>query len=92
MREPETNGGTDPAQAWALMALTWILKDEVRAERLLALTGLTPGDLRERATDPALLEAVLGYLESHEPDLIACATAIEVAPIELVAARHRLTR
>ena len=92
MPQPETNEGVDPAETWGLQALVWILQDDIRAERLLGLTGITPDDLRARAHDPALLEAVLGFLEGHEPDLIACAAAIGVAPIELVAARARLAR
>jgi len=35
-------------QALALRALAWTLGDPDRAGRLLALTGLDPGDLRAR--------------------------------------------
>ena len=76
--------------ALALRALAWTLADSDRAHRLLALTGLTPADLRSRAADPAILSATLCFLENHEPDLIACAAALEVEPAELTAARRRL--
>ncbi len=79
----------DPA-AIGLGALAWALSDATRAERLLSLTGLTPGDLRERATDPAVLAAILAFLEAHQPDLIACAGALGVSPEALVAARMEL--
>ncbi|MBC7987064.1 MAG: DUF3572 domain-containing protein [Sphingomonadaceae bacterium] len=75
----------------ALDALGWTLDDPARAERLIALTGLTPLDLRTRIEQPALLGAVLGFLEAHEPDLIACADAIGRGPADLVAARQVLT-
>ena len=88
MTIPDTN---DP-EALALSALGWALSEQDRAERLLALTGLTPGDLRERLGDPSLLAAVLGFLEAHEPDLIACADSLGVAPAALVEARRRLER
>jgi len=78
--------------ALALRALGWTLGDAARAERLLALTGLTPDDLRERIDDPGVLAATVGFLEAHEPDLIACADALEVAPAELVDARRILER
>ena len=78
------------AEALGLHALGWTLADGERAARLLAVTGLSPADLRERIGDPALLAALLGFLEAHEPDLIACADALEVAPAELVEARRRL--
>jgi hypothetical protein len=74
----------------AMQALVWAISDEARAERLLSLTGLTPGSLRAGITDPALQAAILGFLESHEPDLIACAVAIDVSPAALVAARREL--
>lgn len=78
------------APAIALHALAWILSDDARAERLLVLTGLDADELRTRATEPAVLAATLAFLESHEPDLVACADAIGHPPQALVAARQRL--
>ena len=57
---------------------------------MLALTGLTGDDLRIRAGEPAVLAAVLAFLEAYEPDLIACAEALEIAPATLVQAREAL--
>ena len=79
----------DPV-ALALHALAWTVAEQARADRMLALTGLTGDDLRERATDPAVLAALLGFLEAYEPDLIACADALDVKPSMLVAAREAL--
>jgi hypothetical protein len=78
------------AETVALSALVWILGDEDRARRLLDLTGLTPEQLRAGLTDPGLLAAGLRFLESHEPDLVACAQAVAVSPAELVEARRIL--
>jgi len=86
MRNQDTN---DP-ETLALAALGWALAEPARAQRLLALTGLTPEDLRDRLGEPSLLAAVLGFLEAHEPDLIACAEAIGSPPAGLVDARRRL--
>lgn len=80
----------DDAQAIALSALAWTLGEDRRAERFLALTGLEAGDMRTRLTDPALLDAVLGFLELHEPDLVACAETLGIKPERLIAARARL--
>ena len=79
----------DP-QALALAALGWVLSDEGRAQRLLALTGLTPDALRDGLGDTAVLDAVLEFLRAHEPDLIAAAEALGVEPAELAAAAERL--
>lgn len=78
--------------ALALAALGWTLSDQTRAERLLALTGLTPDDLRERLSEEAVLAAVLGFLEAHEPDLIAAAEGLGTTPEALVQARWELER
>lgn len=87
MPRTETN-----AEALALRALVWTLGDSIRSTRLLDLTGLDPAELRARAGEPALLAATLGFLEAHEPDLVACAEALEVTPAALVAARAELER
>ncbi|RYD62495.1 MAG: DUF3572 family protein [Sphingomonadales bacterium] len=89
MRSPTTIDA-EPATVIALAALAWTLEDGARAERLLALTGLTPDDLRERIGKPAVQAAVLGFLEAHEPDLVACADALRRRPDDLVAAKWRL--
>jgi len=70
--------------------MVWTLSEPERALRLLDITGLTPTDLRTRASDPIVLAATLGFLENHEPDLIACAEALGAAPGALVAARGEL--
>ena len=87
MRGAVTN---EQAGTLALGALAWALSDAARAQRLLDLTGLSPHDLRARAADPDVLAAVLGFIEAHEPDLIACADATGTTPAALVAARHAL--
>lgn len=88
LREPKSPAH-DPA-ALALGALGWVLGDGPRAERLLALTGLDADALRAGLTDPAVLGAVLEFLASHEPDLVAAAEHLGVEPAELMAAREKL--
>ena len=84
-------GSSPDAQTLALSALGWIVVDEDRASRFLALTGLTPDELRASLSYPSTLNAVLEYLCGHEPDLIAAAEAIGCTPQDLVAARERLS-
>lgn len=75
-----------------MSALGWILSDEARAERLLSLTGLTPDALRGGLGDASVLGAVLDFLAGHEPDLVAAAEALDVAPQDLTAAAEKLAR
>ena len=91
MQERETSA-EGCASTRALEALGWIVADDSRAQRLLALTGLTPDDLRTRLDRPEVLAAILRFLEAHEPDLLACAAALGVRPDALVAARRELAR
>ncbi|MBZ6381845.1 DUF3572 domain-containing protein [Sphingomonas sanguinis] len=80
----------EPAMALALQALVWTLQSPSRAERLLALTGLSVEELRAGAGEPGVLAAILSFLEGHEADLIACAEDLDVRPEALVAARRIL--
>ena len=79
------------AATLALSALGWVLGDGPRAERLLSLTGLSREELRAGLDDPATLGAVLDFLCAHEPDLVAAASALNVTPAQLAAARESLT-
>jgi hypothetical protein len=88
-RKPDSS--KDPAML-ALLALGWTLADATRADRLLALTGLDADALRAGVDNPAILGAVLGFLADHEPDLIACAAAIDTSPAALIAAQESLSR
>lgn len=87
----ETNPNiSEEAEILALQALGWVLQDEDRAQRLLALTGLDPRELRSGLEDPAMLSSLLGFLANHEPDLVACAESIGVEPSKLGAVAQYL--
>ena len=77
---------TDP-QALALAAT---LADDRRARRFLDLTGIGTDELRRSADDPALLAALIAFLEAHEPDLVNVSQEIGVEPAKLAAIRHEL--
>ncbi len=69
-----------------------MLADGDRAQRFLALTGLTPDDLRASLDDPATLAGVLEFLCAYEPDLLAAAEALGVEPQAIAEARERMAR
>lgn len=73
-----------------MSALGWIVEDVRRGERFLALTGLTPEDLRERLEDPAVLVAVLDFLLGHEADLMQAAADLAIPPQAIADARMEL--
>jgi hypothetical protein len=86
-----TKAPTDPV-ALALAALAATLGDARRAQRFLDLTGIGTAELRDKAGDPVLLIALIGFLEAHEPDLVDVAERIGAAPADLVEARRTLER
>jgi hypothetical protein len=76
--------------ALALAALAATLGDERRAQRFIDLTGIGTDELRIRAAEPALLSALLRFLEAHEPDLVAVSEVLGLDPNLLVEARREL--
>lgn len=67
-----------------------MLTDQPRADRLLALTGLTPEALRGGLGDRAVLGAVLEFLAGHEAELVAAAIALDLPPEAISAAARAL--
>jgi hypothetical protein len=74
----------------ALAALAATLGCERRAQRFIDLTGIGTDELRARAAEPALLAALLRFLEAHEPDLLSVSAELGVKPEDLVEARRQL--
>ena len=85
-----TGANPNDAEALALAALAATLTDARRAERFLSLTGLSPDGIRSRLEDRRLLAACIGFLEAHEPDLLAVAEDVGVRPERLLAAKDAL--
>jgi hypothetical protein len=85
----QNENDNDPV-AVALAALAATLSDERRAQRFIDLTGIGTDELRAQAADPALLAALLRFLEAHQPDLLAVAEDVGTKPEDLVDTRHRL--
>ena len=70
----------------------WLLSDYERGQRFLDLTGLTPDSLRTAIADESTHRAVFDFLESHEPDLLAAAEALDIRPEALISAGQELNR
>ena len=82
----------DQAAAVALQGLAWLAGDPDRLGRFLALTGIGPASLREKANDPATHAAVLDHLLGHEADLLAFCADMEIDPTLPGLAREVLRR
>jgi hypothetical protein len=67
-----------------------VLADERRADRLLALTGLTPDELRGSLMEAPTHAAVLDFLLGNEADLVAAAEELDVPPQAFAQARESI--
>jgi hypothetical protein len=70
----------DEAETIALRALGFIAEDEDRIGAFMGETGISPDDLRESATSPAILTAVLDYLTRDESLLLMFAANADIQP------------
>jgi hypothetical protein len=68
------------AEAVAAAALAFIAEDRDRLGRFLALSGLSPDELRRRLAEPAFLGGVLDFLLGDEALLVAFAQHQGIAP------------
>ncbi len=83
--------GREGAETVAIAALGFLVADPERLARFLALSGLGPHNLRQAATSPGFLAAVLDHLAADEPLLIAFAAAQGIDPAAVTGARDKLS-
>ena len=86
---PEMIAAKSP-ETIALEALTFVAGDAVELGRFLALSGLSPGDLRRKAGDLDTLRSVIDYVLGHEATARAFAEAHGYRPEILTQAAYRL--
>ena len=80
----------DIAVSHALCAVSFILSEDALRDRFMALSGLSPDEIRENLQASGFLACVLEFLISHEPDLIAFAENAQIKPADIVTAWRSL--
>ncbi len=78
------------AETVALKALAFVAGDDEELGRFLALSGLSPAELRASAGRRETLSAVLGYVMGHETTAKGFAEAAGLSPDDLGRAAHAL--
>jgi Protein of unknown function (DUF3572) len=81
----------ETAAALAIAALSYLAGDPEHLARFLALTGISPGEIRTAARAPGFLVGVLDYVAGDEALLRAVAAHAGVAPEEVDRARQALS-
>ena len=78
------------ARDLAAKALIFIAQDPDRIGGFLALSGMDPADIRERAQDPAFQGGILDHLLTDEPLLLEFADWAEIEPTAVAKNRRHL--
>jgi len=78
------------AETLALKALAYLAQSDEEMERFVALSGVTPANLRARAGDPEILAAVLDFILTDDGRVAGFCESVEIGPTELQAARRAL--
>jgi chromosome segregation ATPase len=79
------------AETIALGALAFLASENERLARFLSMSGLQAHNVRAAARAPGFLAAVLDYVASDEPLLIALADHLKTKPEMVMAARFALS-
>jgi Protein of unknown function (DUF3572) len=78
------------AEIVAVQALSFIAGDPERLGKFLAESGLGPQTLRTAASDPHFLSSVLDFVMRDDATVMALATATQLHPTNIAAARQVL--
>ena len=70
----------EAAESMAAQGLAFLAEDPARLSRFLAVTGLTPDQIREQVNAPQFLAAVLEHLAGDESLLLVFAANAMIAP------------
>jgi hypothetical protein len=79
------------AESLGISALAFLAQDRGRLARFLALTGLAPERLIEKASAPETLIAVLEHMLADESLLLSFAANAGVRPIDIAPALSALS-
>ena len=82
----------EKAASIAVSGLQHLAGDPEQLSRFVALTGVEVENLREFASSPEFLAAVLDYFLGHEPTLLSFAASAGIDPSEVRKARFELSQ
>jgi len=78
----------DTATSIAISGLQFIAGDEEQISRFVALTGITPDEMREAAGSTSFMTAILEFFMGDEPTLLAFAASNNMDPADIQKALH----
>nr|WP_236012611.1 DUF3572 domain-containing protein [Methylobacterium ajmalii] len=78
------------AEALGARVFDYVTGDPGRLLRFMETSGLSPDALRQAAGTPELAAGLLDHVVADEELLLACASALEIAPEQITQAWRRL--
>ena len=78
------------AETIALQALGWLASDDDLCDSFLAASGATLDEMRQRATEPAFLASVLGFLTMNDHWIIGFCDSVGLGYDQPLRALHAL--
>lgn len=91
MKSQKDTPATQEAEATAVAILGWLAGEPELLARFLALTGVSPSEVRDAIGDPGFLAGLVDFLMGHEPTLLAFSAATGVQPDAVVRAHEILS-
>jgi hypothetical protein len=91
MKTPLKRIAREEAENVALGAFSYITGNEETLSRFLAVSGLRPDTIRSAAASPGFFAAILDYVASDEPLLIALAKELNTRPERIMEAHWTLS-
>jgi hypothetical protein len=82
--------GQEAAETLGVQALEWLAGDPEKLTGFLSASGLSPGELMTRASDPAMLGAILDHLMTADDLVMAFCDAMGLNYLAPQAARAAL--
>lgn len=78
------------AETIALQALGWLVADDDLCTTFLGATGASLQDMRDRATEPAFLASILGFLTMNDDWIIGFCDSVDLSYDKPLRALHAL--
>ena len=85
-RTLNTDGSPAQAEETAAAVLGWLAGEPDMFARFLALTGVTPDQIRSVIAEPGFMAGMIEFIMSHEPTLLQFCEATGTRPEAVVAA------
>ncbi|MBO9629686.1 MAG: DUF3572 domain-containing protein [Shinella sp.] len=91
MKSQKDTLAAEAAEATAVTILGWLAGEPELLSRFLALTGVSPSEVRTAVKDTGFLAGIVDFLMSNEPDLLAFCDATGTKPEAVVHAHAVLS-